>query len=175
MIGSTDNAFRFSELSKTGRHRQFIEVFVKEYDWLEDLSLEVHTGAPAIFATIKGSQRKLPLANVSAGINRMMSIMLAISSAERSIIIVDEIENGIFHSHLASIWRTLLSLLSEYKCQLFASTHSQECLEALVGAVSSDSPDIALLRTDRGENSATVTQFSGKTFMSGINYGEEVR
>ena len=174
-LGSVENASRFSELSKANRHRRFVDVFVSEYGWIEDLDVEVHAGAPAIFATIKGTGRKIPLANVSAGINRMMAIMLTISSARRPVVLVDEIETGIFHTHLPAMWHTLLALLDEYDGQLFVSTHSQECLSALVAVAPDRTRDIVLLRTERGADTATVKPFSGKTLIAGLEYGEEVR
>jgi hypothetical protein len=53
IYSSAENADRFSSLSKTKR-RKFIEVFTKEYGWIEDLSIESRIGAPAIFATVSG-------------------------------------------------------------------------------------------------------------------------
>jgi hypothetical protein len=47
-VPSTENAGRFSELSRSGRAEKFIEVFTKEYDWIESLKIEVVAGAPVI-------------------------------------------------------------------------------------------------------------------------------
>ena len=129
MVGSIENAGRFSELSKANRHKQFVQTFTKEYPWIRDLNVEVHAGSPAVFATLKGSNRKIPVANISTGINRALGFMLAIALRPRAIVLIDEIENGIHYAHLAAIWRSILSLAREYETQLFISTHSRECLE----------------------------------------------
>jgi len=174
-VSSGENASRFSELSKANRHRKFVDVFIREYGWIKDLSVEVQTGSPVIFASVSGSEMKMPLVNVSAGINRLLTIMLAIASTKYPIVLVDEIENGIFHTHLSAMWRTLIALVDEFEGQLFVSTHSQECLRALGEVASKRSKDITLLRTERGNGVATVKRFAGKTLMAGIQYGQELR
>jgi energy-coupling factor transporter ATP-binding protein EcfA2 len=67
MPNSTENAGRFSELSRTGRAEKFIELFTQEYSWIESLSIEVLVGAPVIYATLKGVKEKIPLPLVSGG------------------------------------------------------------------------------------------------------------
>ena len=174
-IGSVESASRFSDLSKVNRHQQFVDLFTREYNWIENLDVEVLAGSPAIFATIKGSGRKMPLANVSAGMSRLMAIMLSISAQRRTVVLVDEIENGIFHTHLTPMWRAILLLLEEYESQLFVSTHSQECIKALGKAVANKTQLVTLLRTEKDLEGSRIASFPGKTFMAGVKYGEEVR
>jgi hypothetical protein len=45
-ISSGENAERFSELRRSGRARQFVELFTKEYSWITSLDIEVLAGAP---------------------------------------------------------------------------------------------------------------------------------
>ena len=174
---SAENASRFSDLSKEGKHRKFISIFLKEYDWISDLNVEVHGGTPAIFATIKGSEHKLPVANVSAGINRLMGILLAISSQERGIILIDEIENGIYYTHIPSMWKTIISLADEFEAQIFVSTHSRECLQGLGKAIGRNTKEVTLLRARKSikKNTRDIKLFSGSTLLAGIDYDEEIR
>jgi len=174
-VGSIENASRFSELSKANKQETFIRIFSNEYDWIENLNVEVHAGAPIIFASIRGSKRKLPLPNISSGINRITGIMLAIASRKKSVVLVDEIENGIYYRHLGELWRSIITSIREFDGQMFVSTHSKECLTALVEAAGNDTKDISLWRTEKDGSEATVKQFSGEDFKAGIEYGEEVR
>ena len=175
ILGSVENAGRFSELSKNGQNLRFTKVFSHEYNWLDDLSIEVSAGSPAIFATLKGSGRKIPLANLSGGINRIIGILLTIASRPSSVVLVDEIESGIFYTHQAQIWRQLLAFARDYKSQLFVTTHSQECLTALIEAAGNSVEDIVLWRLGRDPMSQGVRQFWGRTFKAGIETGGEVR
>jgi energy-coupling factor transporter ATP-binding protein EcfA2 len=173
IVSTLENAERFSALSRASRLGAFVDSFTAEYDWIKDLSLEVVAGAPMIYATVAAGER-LPLPNVSAGINRLVSIMLSIASRARSIVLVDEAENGIYYRHHRASWAALLSFARQYDSQLFLSTHSEEWLEALVD-VADDMSDVALWRIERTDAGTVIRQFSGETFRAGIETGGEVR
>ena len=174
-IGSVEVASKFSELSQAGLHERFIRLFQSEYSWIEGLNVEVYGGSPVLFAAIKGQKVKQPLPNVSSGINRAVAFMLAIASSENGIVMIDEIENGIHYSHLGGIWRSLLSFIREYNCQLVVSTHSQECLWALAKAAGSNLDDIRLWQLDRGDGQSIVNSFSGEDLKIALDYNEEIR
>ena len=59
-----------------------------------------------------------------------MAVLLAITSQSGGVVLVDEIENGFFHTHLDVIWQAIFNY-AIYDCQIFASTHSAECLRAV--------------------------------------------
>lgn len=174
-IPSTENAGRFSELSRAGRVREFVNIVTSEYKWIEDLSIEVVAGSPLIFATVKGQKEKRPLADVSGGINRIVAIMLGIASRPTSVVLVDEIENGLYFKHQSALWRGLLTLARNYDSQLFLTTHSEEWIKALAKAAKNDFEDIALWNIKSSKKGIVVRQFSGETFKAGIEYGQEVR
>lgn len=175
-IGSVENATRFSELSKAYKSRRFIKTFSREYDWIKDIDVEVHAGLPMLFVTLRSQSRKIPITNVSGAINRMIGVMLTIVERDRSVVLLDEIENGIYYTHLEAMWRIILSLLRESGTQMFVTTHSKECLEALVSAAGNNVGDISLWRTDRSDkDDFSIFQFSGEDLRAGIEYGQEVR
>lgn len=171
-ISSIENAGRFSELSRARRAAEFAQEFRSEYGWLEDISIEVVAGAPAIYAALRGQNEKLPLPSVSGGINRIISVLLALASRARSVVLVDEIENGIYYRHHRSMWASLLKFTRSYEGQLFVTTHNDEWLQSLVDAAGSDVDDIALWRVERDkENRPIVRQFSGMQVIAGIQAG----
>jgi ABC-type transport system involved in cytochrome c biogenesis ATPase subunit len=171
-IQSIENAMRFSELSRGGRLPDFIKLFKNEYKWVDDLSIEVIAGAPVIYATLSNGDR-FPVAYISGGVNRLIAIMLAIASREKSVVLVDEIENGIYHKHHMAMWRGLLGFAQKYDSQLFLTTHSGEWLDALSEAAADEIfDDIALWRIQHTESAPVVRQFFGKQVISAIKAGE---
>jgi predicted ATPase len=176
IIGSSENAGRFSEMRRAGRGPEFVKLLNREYKWIRDLDIEVVAGSPVIFAKARDSQDMLPLAYISGGINRVVSVMLCIASTDRSVVLVDEIENGIFHTHHKSLWRAILALIRNYEGQIFATTHSYELLEALVQAAGDKLDDIALWRLERDDNGRpTLFQFAGDILKDAIKHGAEAR
>ncbi len=163
-------------MSRSKRQKHLVDLFSTEYNWIENLAIEVSAGSPAIYASVSGLKDKIPIASVSGGINRIMTILLTIASRQTSVVLVDEIENGLYYTHHQSYWRSLLSFARDFNSQLFVTTHSKEWLEALIKAAGNDIDDIALLRMERGENGhLELFKFAGSDLKAGIEYGGEVR
>jgi AAA15 family ATPase/GTPase len=52
-------------------------------------------------------------------------------------VLIDEIENGFHHSILIDVWKAVLDAADRNKTQVFATTHSIECIRAAYEAASS--------------------------------------
>lgn len=174
-VSASENAARFSSLSKRGLHRRFVDTFIREYDWLEDINLELHATAPVLFGTLRGSHRKVPMPNISSGINRIMAILLCMAANPRSIVLVDEIETGVYYSHLPALWRAVRYFAQEYQCQIITSTHSKECIDALIEEAGKDTDDLAVWRTERNEEGHEVRQLTGEDAHLIFELDEEIR
>lgn len=175
VISASENAQRFSDLSKINRQENLVRLFTEEFDNIVNLNIEMNAGAPSIFVTVKGSSHKIPLPNISSGINRMMAIFLAIASRPRSIVLVDEIENGIHHSHHEFMWKAIINLLNENESQLFVSSHSAECLDALGTGLKRQKVDARLWQTVQRRGRYEIHEVSGKSLQLALQYGDEIR
>jgi ABC-type Mn2+/Zn2+ transport system ATPase subunit len=175
LTGSQEGAARFSELSRS-RRALLVSVLSKEYPWIEDLSIEVSGGHAAVFAAVAGSEEKRPLPYLSGGVNRVVNILMAIASRPRSIVLIDELENGIHFRHHAAVWRILLSFMREFDSQIFVTTHSGELLKGLGKALGRSFKDVALWRTERTKkNKHVLQQFEGESLRAAIETETEVR
>ncbi|MDR1084678.1 MAG: ATP-binding protein [Deltaproteobacteria bacterium] len=64
------------------------------------------------------------------GINRLIQIVLIILANPGSIILIDEeIETGFHYSFFPKLWEIIGKLSLETDCQVFATTHSYECIK----------------------------------------------
>ena len=79
---------------------------------------------------VKDDKQRVPLLYMGDGMGRLASILLAISSAAGGGVVIDEIENGIHHSCLEALWSVIFQAAAQSKTQVFATTHSYECIEA---------------------------------------------
>ncbi len=50
--------------------------------------------------------------------------------------LIDEIENGVYYDELPAMWRVIDQAAREADCQVFATTHSRECVVAAHDAFS---------------------------------------
>jgi AAA15 family ATPase/GTPase len=55
---------------------------------------------------------------------------LLISLDDGGIIFIDEIENGIHYTNLDKLWEIILTISKQQNVQVFATTHSKECIES---------------------------------------------
>jgi ABC-type Mn2+/Zn2+ transport system ATPase subunit len=168
-IGSVENAARFSELSRANRLKDFVDTIREEYGWIVELKIEIVAGLPVIYATLDTGQQ-MPLANVSGGVNRVIGLMLAVASRPNTVILVDEIENGIYFKHQPMIWSRLAAMTRRQQGQLFITTHNEEWLEAVFE--DQDVSDVALWRLERTKEGPRLRQFAGKQASAAVRVGE---
>ena len=172
---ANETAGRFSELSSVGSDEEFVAIFREQYPWIENISVEALGGSPVLTARLTGTKLKLPVASLSSAINRYMSIFLAIQSRKKSAVLVDEIENGVYHENHASLSKALISFARRYETQIFASTHSAEWLKAFIHAAGDDTSDIALWKLERTQQGPELFQFSGAKMKAALEQGAELR
>jgi len=72
------------------------------------------------------------------GLKQYVSIICSLYACTNSYLFIDEIDNGIHHSKLDKLWNIILTLAKEQNVQVFATTHSDECIRALVTANTED-------------------------------------
>jgi predicted ATPase len=169
-----DNVLWFSQLSKKNEEASIVELLKKEFPYIQSLSVLSPTGVPAIWAGV-GTQ-KFPLTQVSSGLHKYLSLLLGSVSYHRGVIIIDEIENGIFHDRYKQMWADLYRLAVQQENQLFVSSHSLECLRALESTIEGHESDFCLLRAGRQENgTTTIRHISGTSVMAALSGNIEVR
>ena len=77
-------------------------------------------------------------ANLSGeGIIRILGLLAQISNEGLTTIFVDEIENGLHYSAMNPMWRAVLRASNQKDIQLFAATHSYDCIKSYNDAVKS--------------------------------------
>ena len=70
------------------------------------------------------------------GFKKFFDILLTIDLASKNnvptLLCIDEIDNGLYYDKQDIFWEQLLKLCEEKNIQLFATTHSYDCLKSIV-------------------------------------------
>ena len=174
------NAVRFSDLSKRGKSSLALSAMQAVYPQIQELTVEFIAGEPMLHAALEGIEEKYPIANLSGGMNKYLSIVLSILSVPHGVVVIDEIENGFYYKDLRKIINGILSLSSTNGSQIFATTHSYELLQAVASAIDSNislSSDVALMRLNKNNPCApaTIHLVQGKNYLSAIDSNFEMR
>lgn len=171
-----ENATWLSKLSVEKRSGEVIESIQRHFPFIRDVTSETTVqGLGTVYADLPHLPRKIPLSLVSGGISRLFTLMLAIVTFRGGVVLIDEVENGMFHDQDELIWKTLADLADHHNTQLFITTHSQECLKASLPTVRERRSDFALLRVHRENGQSVVEAFSGDQMESALAKDGEVR
>lgn len=112
-------------------------------------------------AVVRRRNRRAPesLKSLGDGMNRIFEIALGLVNARGGFLLVDEIENGIHYSVQEELWRFVLEGAARLGVQVFATTHSWDCIEAFQEAAGTH-PDegmlVCLARKGDGDIHAAV-------------------
>ena len=111
---------------------------------------------------------------------RLLSMVLAIVSAPNGWLLVDEIENGLHYSVLEAVWEAIAVASEKTKTQVFATTHSFECIQAAHRAFKKRSGrkrqyDFAYHRLDRKGDQITAHTFDEEMLDAVENSDLEIR
>ena len=88
---------------------------------------------------------RLPLYSLGDGMLRALGISLALVNAKDGILLIDEFENGIYYSVQPDLWRLIFQVARRLNVQVFATTHSWDCIEGFQKAANADKQTEGLL------------------------------
>ncbi len=74
---------------------------------------------------------RLHLGDMGEGFRRMLGLLLCLPATPRTELLVDEIDTGLHYSILPPMWRLVLETARRRDLQVFATTHSWDCVTAL--------------------------------------------
>lgn len=170
-FSAVEAALRFSSLSRRFRDGRVSEFIKREFPQVSGLFIEAYGMAPVIHAQVVNLPQKVPLNFVSGAMNKIVAVLCALASNPGCIIYLDEIENGVHYSKLTAFWRGLREFAEAEQAQIFASTHSQECLLAAAQVAADKPEDFSVIHV----GPKGVRQFQGDTFIGAMEDDIEIR
>ena len=108
------------------------------------------SGAPMIWVDV-GLRELVPLPVMGSGMTQVARMVLAATAAQGGVLLIDEIENGLHHSVVPDVWRVVAAVAEQCDVQIFATTHSFECVEAAHEALGAEGFRLHRLEVVDGE------------------------
>jgi len=164
-----------NQIIMENRETEFLEMIRNEYPDVQNLVPLTVDGLASVWVTVPYLREKIPLQLLSGGIAKHATLLVASYAYRHGSILVDEVENGTYWDRLPSLWATLHRVSRENDNQIFATTHSEECLEAVLEIVRADEEQFSLIRIRRENGKSIVRQFYGAAVASAIEEGIELR
>jgi hypothetical protein len=124
---------------------QAIQIIEPRVERIEVLS---EPGGPSVYADV-GLESLIPLAACGEGFVRLFSIAVELTASRGGVLLIDEIDNGLHYSVMASLWMLLRELCAKHDVQVVATTHNEEMIRSAFTGFDEDLEDLGLFRIDR--------------------------
>ena len=79
---------------------------------------------------IKNKLERLPIKSMGDGINRILTIILAMVNCQNGFLLIDEFENGLHYKVQEKLWKIIFKLAKDLNVQVFVTTHSSDCINS---------------------------------------------
>lgn len=80
---------------------------------------------------LKGDKQPLRLGTLGDGMRHILALALHLVPSQNGYLLIDEIDTGLHHSVMAKMWRMVMESARRLNIQVFATTHSIDCIHAL--------------------------------------------
>jgi len=107
----------------------------------------------AAFVKLAGEDHRVPLGSLGDGTRRLLGLAIFLARATGGVLLIDEIDTGLHYTTLESMWRFVIETARRLDVQVFATTHSGDCVRALAWLQSDDpalAAEVSVHRVDRG-------------------------
>ncbi|UQW96625.1 ATP-binding protein [Rummeliibacillus sp. G93] len=172
-----ENAILYGELDINGDTEVVLNFLRMIEPRLKSLtSITLSNNMSLLYGDI-GVGKKIPINYMGDGIGRVLTILLSIISNKNGLVLIDEIDNGIHYTIIPKVWDIISEVAEKYNCQIFATTHSYECLASAIDGISPDRHDeFRYIRVENTEENNQIGKiFTYETLEVAISNGWEVR
>lgn len=139
---------------------------------IRDLYFVMDVG-PLVLADVGLSQR-IPLQQVGDGTSLLLRNLLAIEDKGTTAVCIDEVESGLHHEVMPKVWSALHERAKARDVQIFATTHSWECIQAAAHGVPRE--DLLVLKLlDHPEEGIWAAPYNDEDLEYGLKRGFELR
>lgn len=124
-----------------------------------------------------GLPKLIPPNLMGGGIVKFLSIALAMFDNQNGIVLIDEIENGLGYTAQQKIWKAILNWVQDLNVQVFATTHSIECVKAFNNSADTSlfGSEAKLFRIERKDEKFRAVEYTKELLSESLESNWEVR
>ena len=167
----------WNDVLSEGREKEIVEamrILMPKID-----SIHFLTGDRRKHRILLGEQdvkHRLPLGSYGDGMRRLLAISLALASTKNGCLLIDEIDTGLHWTVMEDMWQLVAEAAKRSNTQVFATTHSSDCIRGL-GTLVRSRPDLASLVTVQKVHASLerAVCVAGEEVSIAVEQGIEVR
>lgn len=130
----------------------------------------------SFWVRLKGQKELVRLSSVGDGMRHLLALALNVAMSANRYLLIDEIDLGLHHSVMAKMWRMLIASAKRLNIQVFATTHSIDCINALaeVQKELNLTPEDLMLHRLEADLQQTIS-YTPEEIVDAAKYDAEVR
>jgi len=174
-IQANETAEQFSNLAQINRENEAVRFLRIIEPRLQGLKIIKKGVISSVHGKLEDLPQTIPIHFMGEGMEKLLSLIVAITHSPNRIILLDEMENGLHYSILPKIWEALGKALRKYNCQLITTTHSYECLRAAYEGLCEIPEDFRYIRLNRKDDETSAKLSNYDMIGTAIETNLEVR
>jgi predicted ATPase len=177
-MGFDELAALWDKITLTPKEEKVIEALRILEPAVERISFtSSQTSNSGILLKLRQEVGPVPLGSMGDGMRRILAVSASLVSVDNGTLLVDEIDTGLYHEVIADMWRLVIETADKQDAQVFATTHSWDCVKAFRSAlVASGNPQAGcLFRLERTGDRVKAVRYSVDDLDIAVNEGIEVR
>ena len=100
------------------------------------------SGSTGVLLGFRGNARRVPIGSYGDGMRRLLALSLSLIQSANGFLLIDEIDTGLHWTVMEDMWKLVVKTAQESSIQVFATTHSYDCIRGLASLIESE-PDLA--------------------------------
>jgi predicted ATPase len=173
----TDLGAGYSTLRQRGRSGDLLNALQAVDPRIRSLELLLSDARPTLHAVLR-DDTLIPFPLMGDGISSVAALVVGMIDVRGGLLIVDEFENGLHYSVLKDLWFQVFTVARRLEVQVFAATHSHECVVAAHEALSGQPRALQLLQLARNPDdpsSPLVAAYDTDALRAGIEMDASLR
>ncbi len=135
------------------------------------------TSNSGILLRLRKQNEPVPLGSMGDGMRRLLTLTTSTVMAEEGVLLVDEIDTGLYYQTQKDMWHLLIETAKRLNVQIFASTHSSDCVRAFQEALTESADPMAgnLFRLSRRGEKIEAVLYTAEELTVAMRQAIEVR
>lgn len=166
----------YSNMVREGRREDLAHAVNFILPNIRDVQILMDENGESYFSAIINNGAQRPLEDLGGGVVRLLKLYLDFFGARNSLVLIDEVENGLHYSVLRDLWDRIRTWTHEWNVQFIATTHSAECIDAAMEAFADKPNDLSIHNLfEKESGNIKAATFTGEALEGARNLHLEVR
>jgi len=149
----------WEKISLTDNEQGIIEIIKIIDENIERITFKSKQGKIP-YIRIKNNNEPITAKSMGEGLSKLLNLSLAIYNCQNGILLIDEFENGFHYSIQPQIWEFLFKISEKLNIQIFATTHSKDCLYSFISTIEKN-PEISanVIKLSEFKNNIEILEY----------------